>query len=285
MGDTEITFPATEKDYDLLIAYHEKHGTSFRVFVEQAGKPWTEIFPAHQKLSFENAKTIWAKLEKGDSDDVANAAKVKYEELVNTTKINDPVLFGESASKSGFVGVDFKQLSDNLREADPNTEEYSYTELKHCIKTVETALRGTDWETALNEATRLCFSILWIGFVMAKHAHPSFPTMADWGVIARMRMPLLKERCLFENMNRNSGEPRWHPSCFGEGALMLGTGVDQKVLYVKSSSSKWVRVALELSESFVGILGDRLKKAQESQESSQEIDQNIWNLVGQNAQK
>lgn len=175
--------------------------------------------------------------------------------------------------------MSLESLRKNLSEGTKETE-YEFKELEQCITTVENALRGTNWEKAMDEATRLCFSCLWIAFIMARHAHPTFPAMADWSVMARMKMPLLSGQCLFESKTRKSWEPRWDASCFHDGQLVLGEGMDESQLYVKTDGGRWTRVDLVVSTEIKKVMDETLKKEQAAFSSSQNIDNSIWALVG-----
>lgn len=189
---------------------------------------------------------------------------------------------------TGMVPIDIDNVMQSLNNPNEGLsyrdqkESYEFEELRNCINTVETALRGTNWEQALHEATRLAFSCLWIGFIMAKHAHPTFPTMADWGVLARMKTPFLTKRCLYERRDRKYGEPQWDASCFHEGQLVLGTDADADQLYLRTKQGRWARVQLEVSADIKQMMVTQLKREQDrySGEPSHEIDSQIWKLVG-----
>lgn len=163
----------------------------------------------------------------------------------------------------------------------PETRSHSFDELRDCINTVETALRGTNWERALNDATRMAFACLWIAFVMARHAHPTFPTVADWGVLARMKTPLLSRRCLYERRGRKYGEPQWDASCFHANQLTLGTDSDSEQLYIESNG-QWIRSQLGVSPGIGKAMVDQLLEEQKafSSGAGYKIDNELWNLVG-----
>lgn len=178
------------------------------------------------------------------------------------------------------VPLNIDSVMQKLNEP-ANATSYEYDDLRKCIDTVESALRGTNIEAALDEAVRLCFSCLWIAFVMAKHAHPDFPTMADWGVLARMKTPFTKT-CISEDVHREPGAPMWHASCFHDGQLVLGTGTDSKQLYEKGRGGQWSRVDMQVSTDIQEMM---IKNVQDAQTQfagttpSQAIDNSIWNLV------
>lgn len=164
----------------------------------------------------------------------------------------------------------------NVEEAfsDKFENDLSFDQLKKCIDTLSKALRGnTNWENTLNEITRLCFTVLWILFIMARHVHPDFPMMADWAILSRFKQSSMSPKCLFENQNRKAGEPRWHPSCFPDGELVLGSGADNNNLYLKTSDHTWVRVDFKPSTLFASLLK---KKIEERTNSFSKIDQKIW---------
>lgn len=162
------------------------------------------------------------------------------------------------------TNIHLTKLSEMLKQPATATS-FQYGDLKNCISVVETALRGTNWEQALKEATQLCLSCLWIAFMMARHAHPTFPNMADWGVIARMKTPLLCTKCLFEDTKRELGAPRWHASCFTDGQLFHGEGMDEHQVYVKTDTDKWVRVMGMITSPEVKEMLEKRITAEDSQ--------------------
>lgn len=176
------------------------------------------------------------------------------------------------------VSLNMDEMQNCLRL--PATKpSYTFANLQKGIKTIETALHGTDWKRALDEATRLCFTILMIAFIMARHAHPLFPSLPDWGVIARMRTPLLRDDCLYENTTRKSGEPFWHSSCFIDGQLMLGTDGDSHTLYIKNANNTWTRLQMDVSPEVQKVIEQRIQRIQKDGADATAIDNKIWDLT------
>ena len=157
--------------------------------------------------------------------------------------------------------------------------------LKKCVTTVEKALHGTDWEKAMKEVTRLCFSSLWIAFTMARRVHPTFPTIADWSVLQRMKSPQnLRKGCLYERKNPKYGEPKWDASCFEAGHIELGTDSDIDSIYVRSSTGKWERTEYSATAETKNLLAEYakvlMKKYTASSDEAQTIDTEIMKLIG-----
>lgn len=153
-------------------------------------------------------------------------------------------------------------------------EAMTFDDAKKCIEKVYEALHGnTNWKESLTEIARLCYTVLWILFIMARHVHPNFPMMADWAILSRFKGQSLTQKCVFENSNRQPGEPRWHPSCFADGELVLGTDMDSRNLYLKAPNQSWVRLDLQPSQEFQKIL---IQKRQQQTENVNSVDQTIW---------
>lgn len=222
---------------------------------------------------------------KGDS----NEGYGDYAKLRAISNVYSEGPLDRAISKEGTPGsVNIDQIMNALNDptqGGDTAESYKFEDLRACINTVETALRGTNWEQALNDATRLAFSCLWVGFSMARHAHPTFPSMADWGVLARMKTPLLSKRCLYERQNRKFGEPQWDASCFHEGQLVLGTDDDSEQLYVRTKSGRWSRVQLAVSPDIKDLMIKQLKSEQTrytgDDDDSTRIDNELWEIIGQ----
>lgn len=174
---------------------------------------------------------------------------------------------------------DLVSIQRNLRMGDnKKSEGYDVEYLQGCIKNISEILRGADWERALDDITRLSFTALWILFIMARHAHPSFPMLADWGVIIRFKRPLLATGCLFQSGHK-PGEPEWAAKCFNQGELVLGSGGDQCRLFIRNKSETWSRLDLEPSDGIVKKMRERLKIHTEGYQTSHQIDEDIWKLV------
>lgn len=170
-----------------------------------------------------------------------------------------------------------KGAQEALRATD-SSESHSFEKLSRCIDRLAGALRGnTNWETKLGEIARLCFTVLWVLFIMAQHAHPTFPVMADWAILARLKQPMLIQKCIYENTSRKRNEPLWHASCFANGQLVFGSGSDSETLYINlTDQPSWTRLNLKPSSAFAELLRTKFNTETRETESSIAVDSGIW---------
>lgn len=202
-------------------------------------------------------------------------------EDVDTLKENDPeteTTF-HTFDHPRMTVLDLDQMQTQLTLPADQDVSHTFEEVSKCIETVDHALQGTNWRMALDHLTKLTFTILIIAFIMARRAHPDFPSLADWGVIARMRGPFLRDRCLYENPRRKTGEPRWSPRCFPDSQLMLGTGVDHGTLYIKNSNDTWTRLKMLVSEDINKWITGQLEREQTSELQTNKFNTEMWDEV------
>lgn len=180
-------------------------------------------------------------------------------------------------------GPSVQQMASALTQ-EASQDAYSFDEIQKCIAEVQRSFRGEDWQKVFARVLRFSYSCLWMSFVIAKHVHPDFPSIMEWGVIAKMRAPVLKESCLYENEARKRGDPKWHASCFMDGQLMMGEGGDAHTLFVKSNDNKWHRVGMSLDTEFEEMVRKRVDRQEVTRERERYIDQAVWDLVGADVQ-
>lgn len=189
----------------------------------------------------------------------------------------NPTQSWPEAATVGMGSLNLRKLEEQLT-LPANLDTHSYGELKKCINTVESALKATNWQRALDKATRLCFTVLVIAFIMARHADPTFPALADWGVIARMRSPFLNGReCLVEHQDRAAGEPLWQAKCFEDDQLFLGTGQDANTLFIKNADNTWTKLDLLVTPEVRAALEGRF----DTERQSASINNQIWRQLAE----
>lgn len=180
----------------------------------------------------------------------------------------------------GNIDINITEMQDALKLPEAEDAHYSFERVAECIETVDRALQGTNWKMALGHVTHLCFSALLVTFIMAQRAHPDFPSLGEWGVIARMRNPFPSDQCIYENPHRKPGEPRWSADCFSDDTLLLGTGGDQKILYINSPDKKWTRLAMPVGEAIKKYITAQLDREDETSANANAYNEALWAETG-----
>lgn len=188
-----------------------------------------------------------------------------------------------ASSEPRFYALDLEQMEHALTLHETTLElSIPYEEVDKCIDVVHNVMQSMNWRVAFDELTKLCFTSMIIAFIMARRAYPEFPSLADWGVIARMRAPFLRDECLFENPRRADSEPRWAAKCFPDGQLMLGTGADHRTLYIKNSNDTWTRLKMMIVSADINKwINAQLERERDTDANAVKYNTKIWEGLGE----
>lgn len=132
-----------------------------------------------------------------------------------------------------------KQYHATIGSGNRRVQPATTFDVLNCIRKLGNDLKAPS--TVYQEMARLAFFRVRALNALARHLHPSFPKLADWAMMARLKggcfSPLT---CLKANPRAQStGEPEFAAKCFAAGNYMIGT--DEK-LYISASAQGNVNV-------------------------------------------